>query len=52
MTAAVNNVVSSALGAKALSSMVEGEKVFDIAIRWPKKLRNNEESQSTFRHSI
>jgi heavy metal efflux system protein len=42
MTADVNNVVSSALGAKALSSMVEGEKLFDISIRWPKRLRNNE----------
>ena len=42
MTADVNNVVSSALGAKAMSSMVEGEKVFDIAIRWPKGLRSSE----------
>jgi cobalt-zinc-cadmium resistance protein CzcA len=44
MTADVNNVVSSALGAKALSSMVEGEKVFDIAVRWPQRLRNDEDS--------
>jgi cobalt-zinc-cadmium resistance protein CzcA len=44
MTADVNNVVSSALGARALSSMVEGEKLFDIAVRWPKRLRNNESS--------
>jgi heavy metal efflux system protein len=44
MTADVNNVVSSALGARALSSMVEGEKLFDIAIRWPPRLRNNETS--------
>jgi heavy metal efflux system protein len=42
MTADVNNVVTSALGARALSSMVEGEKVFDISVRWPKRLRNNE----------
>jgi cobalt-zinc-cadmium resistance protein CzcA len=42
MTADVNNVVASALGAKALSSMVEGEKLFDISVRWPKRLRNNE----------
>jgi cobalt-zinc-cadmium resistance protein CzcA len=42
MTADVNNVIASALGAKAMSSMVEGEKLFDIAIRWPKRLRNNE----------
>jgi cobalt-zinc-cadmium resistance protein CzcA len=43
-TADVNNVVSSALGAKALSSMVEGEKVFDISVRWPRRLRDNETS--------
>ena len=43
-TADVNNVVSSAVGAKAMSSMVEGEKLFDIAIRWPKWRRNNETS--------
>ena len=35
-TADVNNVVSSAVGARAMSSMVEGEKLFDISIRWPK----------------
>ena len=43
-TADVNNVVSSVLGAQALSSMVEGEKLFDIAIRWPKWRRDNETS--------
>jgi heavy metal efflux system protein len=43
-TADVNNVVQSALGAKALSQMVEGEKLFDISVRWPKKLRNSEAS--------
>ena len=42
MTADVNNVVTSALGARALSSMVEGEKLFDIAVRWPKSLRSSE----------
>jgi cobalt-zinc-cadmium resistance protein CzcA len=40
----VNNVVSSALGARAMTSMVEGEKLFDIAIRWPKALRSSETS--------
>src|SRR5262249_51857784 len=44
MTADVNNVVASALGANPQSSMVEGEKRFDIAIRWPLHLRNNETS--------
>jgi cobalt-zinc-cadmium resistance protein CzcA len=42
MTADVNNVVTSALGARALSSMVEGEKLFDISVRWPKHLRSSE----------
>jgi heavy metal efflux system protein len=42
MTADVNNVISSALGAKAMCSMIEGEKQFDIAIRWPQRLRDNE----------
>jgi cobalt-zinc-cadmium resistance protein CzcA len=40
----VNNVVSSALGARSLSSMVEGEKLFDIAVRWPKWRRGSETS--------
>jgi cobalt-zinc-cadmium resistance protein CzcA len=43
-TTDVNNVVSSALGAKAMTSMVEGEKLFDISIRWPKRLRSSETS--------
>jgi cobalt-zinc-cadmium resistance protein CzcA len=43
-TADVNNVVSSALGARAMSTMVEGEKLFDIAVRWPKWRRNSETS--------
>ena len=29
-------------GGRALSSMVEGEKLFDISVRWPKRLRNSE----------
>ncbi|HEV8002746.1 MAG TPA: efflux RND transporter permease subunit [Planctomycetaceae bacterium] len=40
----VNNVIASALGGQALSSMVEGEKRFDIAVRWPKRLRSSETS--------
>jgi cobalt-zinc-cadmium resistance protein CzcA len=44
MTADVNNVVSSALGAQPQTSMVEGEKLFDISIRWPRTLRSNETS--------
>jgi cobalt-zinc-cadmium resistance protein CzcA len=44
MTADVNNVISSALGANPQNNMVEGEKLFPIAIRWPERLRNNESS--------
>jgi heavy metal efflux system protein len=44
MTADVNNVVSSAMGARAMSSMVEGEKLFDISVRWPKWRRTDETS--------
>jgi len=44
MTADVNNLISSALGARPFSTMVEGEKLFDIAIRWPKRLRGSESS--------
>ncbi|HZV07380.1 MAG TPA: efflux RND transporter permease subunit [Gemmataceae bacterium] len=43
-TADVNNVVQSALGAQPQTRMIEGEKRFDIAIRWPKPLRSNETS--------
>jgi cobalt-zinc-cadmium resistance protein CzcA len=43
-TADVNNVVSSAMGARPMSSMVEGEKLFDISVRWPKWRRTNETS--------
>ncbi len=40
----VNNVVRSAMGAAPMSTMVEGEKRFDIAVRWPKWRRSNETS--------
>jgi heavy metal efflux system protein len=43
-TADVNNVVTTAMAAQPQSSMVEGEKLFDIAIRWPKWRRNDETS--------
>jgi heavy metal efflux system protein len=43
-TADVNNVVSSAVGAQAMSSMVEGERLFDISVRWPKWRRISETS--------
>ena len=40
----VNNVIQSALGGKAFATMIEGEKVFDIALRWPKWRRGSETS--------
>ena len=38
----VSAVVQTALGGKTLSQMVEGEKTFDITVRWPKRLRESE----------
>ena len=37
----VEDVVEIAIGGKAFSQMIEGEKRFDIALRWPERLRNN-----------
>jgi cobalt-zinc-cadmium resistance protein CzcA len=41
MVADVNNVISSALGGKALTTMIEGEKMFDVSLRWPKGRRSS-----------
>ena len=38
----VNNVITSALGGKAFSSMIEGEKIYDISTRFPMRLRASE----------
>jgi cobalt-zinc-cadmium resistance protein CzcA len=43
-TADVNSVIKTALGAQAASTMIEGEKLFDIRIRWPKWARGSEAS--------
>ncbi len=40
----VNTVIQTALGGKAFSTMIEGEKQFDIALRWPKWRRGSETS--------
>jgi cobalt-zinc-cadmium resistance protein CzcA len=40
----VNNVIQSAVGGKAFTLMIEGEKTFDISIRWPNALRGSETS--------
>jgi Cu/Ag efflux pump CusA len=38
----VATVLQTALGGKSLTQMVEGEKSFDITMRWPKRLRESE----------
>jgi cobalt-zinc-cadmium resistance protein CzcA len=38
----VNTVIQTALGGKAYSTMIEGEKLFDVALRWPKWRRGSE----------
>ena len=40
----VEAAIQAAVGGKAFSSMIEGEKSFDIAVRWPEKLRGNEQA--------
>ena len=40
----VNNVIQTALAGKALTLMIEGEKVFDITVRWPAWRRSSETS--------
>jgi cobalt-zinc-cadmium resistance protein CzcA len=40
----VNNVIQTALGAKPLTTMIEGEKLFDVSVRWPKDRRGSEMS--------
>ena len=38
----VHNVIQTAIGGKNVSQMIEGEKSFDITIRWPLRLREDE----------
>jgi cobalt-zinc-cadmium resistance protein CzcA len=40
----VNNLIQSAVGGKALTQMIEGEKIFDVTLRWPQRLRSSETS--------
>ncbi|HKI33665.1 MAG TPA: efflux RND transporter permease subunit [Gemmataceae bacterium] len=40
----VTGVVATAIGGKAYSTMIEGEKQFDISVRWPKWRRSGEET--------
>jgi heavy metal efflux system protein len=43
-TADVNNVVTTAMAAQPQTTMVEGEKLFNISVRWPKWRRTDETS--------
>ncbi len=38
----VHNVIQTAIGGKTASQMIEGEKTFDITLRWPERLRRDE----------
>jgi len=38
----VNNLIQCAVGGKAQTSMIEGEKQFDVTLRWPKAYRSSE----------
>ncbi len=37
----VQNVIQTAVGGLACTQMIEGEKSFDVTLRWPEKLRDN-----------
>ncbi|MFO0842468.1 MAG: efflux RND transporter permease subunit [Gemmataceae bacterium] len=40
----VENAVKIAVGGQAFSQMIEGEKLFDITLRWPEALRGSEQA--------
>ena len=40
----VQAVVQSAVGGRAVTDMIEGEKTFDVTIRWPERLRGDEQA--------
>src|SRR5262249_16773331 len=37
----VQNSIKAAVGGSTVSQMIEGEKTFDITIRWPERLRDS-----------
>ncbi|MBI2826744.1 MAG: efflux RND transporter permease subunit [Planctomycetia bacterium] len=39
----IGDVIQTAVGGKPFSKMIEGERSFDITLRWPEGLRKNEE---------
>jgi heavy metal efflux system protein len=40
----IQNAIETAVGGKAVSRMKEGDKTFDITLRWPQELRLDEQS--------
>jgi cobalt-zinc-cadmium resistance protein CzcA len=40
----VENAIQTAVGGAAFTQVVEGERTFDIALRWPEHLRGNEQA--------
>jgi cobalt-zinc-cadmium resistance protein CzcA len=44
MVADVENAIQTAVGGKAFTQMIEGEKTFDITLRWPERLRGDEQA--------
>jgi cobalt-zinc-cadmium resistance protein CzcA len=38
----VNTAVQTALAGKAFTTMIEGEKLFDVSVRWPRERRGSE----------
>src|SRR5262249_22143630 len=40
----VQNVIQTAVGGKACTQVIEGERAFDLTVRWPARLRNNEQA--------
>ncbi len=40
----VQNAIQTAVGGQAFTQMIEGEKTFDIALRWPPHLRGSEQA--------
>ena len=43
-SADVQAIIQSAVGGKAVTRMIEGEKTFDVTIRWPRRLRSDEQA--------
>ena len=40
----VQEVLATAVGGRSLTQVVEGERKFDVTLRWPERLRYNEET--------